>query len=300
MSDREREPGTAIPSPHRSAARSLSALFGRRPRLALSALLVAPVGWLVLVYIVALLLLLITALWTTDSFTGLIVQKWNLENFKQVVMEPLYRTVTLRTLGIALAVTAIDVLIALPVGYYMAKVARPRTQAILVIAFMMPLWAAYLVKAYAWRSIFSDGGILSSLGHSPGLGLAATITTMSYIWLPYVIMPVYAGFQRVPNSLLEAAGDLGAKGWRTFRAVIVPLVWPSVIAGSIFSFSLTLGDYIAIQIVGGSQQLLGTLIYSNVGTGGNMPLAAAIAFIPIVIILVYLLLVRRTGALKNL
>lgn len=289
-----------IQPPPRTAGRRLSSFFGSHKRLSLTVLLAAPLAWLILIYIIALLLLLVTAFWSTDSFTGQVVQEWTLGNFKEVFTEALYRAVTVRTLIIAVSVTVIDVLIALPVGYFMSKVAGPRLRGALVVAFLMPLWAAYLVKAYAWRTIVSPHGLLDSIGVSPGLGVIATIITMSYIWLPYVVMPVYAGFERIPNSLIEAAGDLGAKGWKTFTAVIIPLVWPSVIAGSIFSFSLTLGDYIAVQIVGGSQQLLGTLIYANVGTGGNMPLAAATAFIPIAVILIYLTAVRRTGALKNL
>lgn len=289
-----------IQSPPVTFGRHLSSFFGTHRRLSLAALLGAPLAWLILIYIIALLLLLVTAFWSTDSFTGQVVQDWTLDNFAAVVSESLYRAVTLRTLIIAVSVTVIDVAIALPVGYFMSKIAGPKLRGALVVAFLMPLWAAYLVKAYAWRTIVSPHGLLDSIGSSPGLGLIATIVTMSYIWLPYVVMPVYTAFERIPNSLIEAAGDLGAKGWKTFTAIIVPLVWPAVIAGSIFSFSLTLGDYIAVQIVGGSQQLLGTLIYSNVGTGGNMPLAAATAFIPIAIILIYLTAVRRTGALKNL
>ncbi len=299
MSQTSRAEGR-LPAPPMTASRRLSSFFATHRKLSLTALLAAPLAWLVLIYIVSLLLLLVTAFWSTDSFTGQVVQDWTLGNFTAVFTEALYRAVTVRTLIIAVSVTIIDVVIALPVGYFMSKVAGPRLRGALVVAFLMPLWAAYLVKAYAWRTIVSPHGLLDSLGISPGLGLIATIITMSYIWLPYVVMPVYTGFERIPDNLIEAAGDLGAKGWNTFTAVIVPLVWPSVIAGSIFSFSLTLGDYIAVQIVGGSQQLLGTLIYANVGTGGNMPLAAATAFIPIVVIVIYLTAVRRTGALKNL
>ena len=230
-----------IQPPPSTATRRLSSFFGSHQRLSLTVLLAAPLAWLILIYIIALLLLLVTAFWSTDSFTGQVVQDWTLGNFKEVFGEALYRAVTVRTLIIAVSVTVIDVLIALPVGYFMSKVAGPRLRGALVVAFLMPLWAAYLVKAYAWRTIVSPHGLLDSIGVSPGLGVIATIITMSYIWLPYVVMPVYAGFERIPDSLIEAAGDLGAKGWRTFTAVIIPLVWPSVIAGSIFSFSMHAG-----------------------------------------------------------
>ncbi|MET0726417.1 MAG: ABC transporter permease [Leifsonia sp.] len=261
--------------------------------------------WLGLVYIVALVLLLITAFWSVDSFTGEINQTWTLDNIVTVVTGSLYQTVTLRTVGVALAVTIIDIAIALPVAFFMAKVASARLQRILVIAVLTPLWASYLVKAYAWRSVLSQDGIWEWIvapfgGQTPGYGLPATIITLSYLWLPYVILPIYAGLDRVPDSLLEASGDLGGKTWSTLRLVVLPIIWPAIIAGSIFSFSLSLGDYITVNIVGGANQMLGNLVYTNVGAANNLPLAAAIALIPIVIIFGYLALVRRTGALDNL
>jgi ABC-type spermidine/putrescine transport system permease subunit I len=169
----------------------------------------------------------------------------------------------------------------------------------------MPLWASYRVKAYAWRSVLSQGGIFEWLvepfgGHTPGYGLTATVITLSYRWLPYVILPIYAGLERVPDSLLEASADLGGKSWSTIALVVMPLIWPAIIAGSIFSFSLSLGDYITVNIVGGANQMLGNLVYTNVGAANNLPLAAAIALIPILIIFAYLAAVRRTGALNNL
>jgi len=247
----------------------------------------------------------VTAFWTVDSFTGEIVTDWTLDNIITVVTGSLYQTVTLRTVGIALAVTVIDVAIALPVAFYMAKVATPRVQRLLVIAVLMPLWASYLVKAYAWRSVLSQEGILewllAPLGLStPGYGLTATVITLSYLWLPYVILPIYAGLERVPDSLLEASADLGGRSWKTIQHIVLPLAMPAIIAGTIFSFSLTLGDYITVNIVGGTTQMLGNLVYTNVGAANNLPLAAAIALIPIVIIFGYLALVRRTGALDNL
>lgn len=294
-----------VPAPAGSAARRMSVFLSKRPRLRLGLLLSAPLFWLGLVYIAALAALLITALWTVDSFTGQVSQTWTLDNIVTVLTGALYQTVTLRTVGVALLVTIIDILIALPIAFFMAKVASTRLQRILVIAVLMPLWASYLVKAYAWRSVLSQGGIfewaVAPLGlESPGYGLPAAIVTLAYLWLPYVILPIYAGLERVPDSLLEASSDLGAKTGRTLFSIVLPMLWPAIIAASIFSFSLSMGDYITVNIVGGASQLLGNLVYSNVGAANNLPLAAAIALIPIAIMFVYLAVVRRTGALNNL
>ncbi|NUT57640.1 MAG: ABC transporter permease [Agromyces sp.] len=292
-------------SPRDTVARKGSAFLATHPRARLAFLLTAPLFWLVVVYIVALALLLVTAFWSVDSFTGEITTEFTLDNIIEVVTGSLYQVVTLRTLGVALLVTVIDVLLALPIAFFMAKVASPRMQRVLVIMVLTPLWASYLVKAYAWRSVLSQDGILEWLlapfgGHTPGYGLPATIITLSYLWLPYVILPIYAGLERVPDSLLEASGDLGGKTWPTLRLIVLPLVFPAIIAGTIFSFALSLGDYITVNIVGGASQMLGNLVYTNVGAANNLPLASAIALIPIVIIFGYLFLVRRTGALDNL
>lgn len=301
-----REPATrSVRLPPQTPTRRVSSFLVAHPRFRLALLLTAPLFWLGVVYVVALVLLLITAFWTTDSFTGQIRTEFTLDNIITVLTGALYQTVTLRTLGIALAVTVIDVALALPIAFYMAKVASPRMQRILVVAVLMPLWASYLVKAYAWRSVLSQEGllewVLAPFGlQGPGYGLTATIITLSYLWLPYVILPIYAGLERVPDSMLEASADLGGKTWRTVRHVVLPMIFPAIIAGTIFSFSLSLGDYITVNIVGGASQMLGNLIYTNIGTAGNLPLAAAISLIPIVIIFGYLALVRRTGALDNL
>ncbi|HEU0182425.1 MAG TPA: ABC transporter permease, partial [Agromyces mariniharenae] len=292
-------------SPRDTVARKGSAFLATHPRARLAFLLTAPLFWLVVVYIVALALLLVTAFWSVDSFTGEITTEFTLDNIIEVVTGSLYQVVTLRTLGVALLVTLIDVLLALPIAFFMAKVASPRMQRVLVIMVLTPLWASYLVKAYAWRSVLSQDGILEWLlapfgGHTPGYGLPATIITLSYLWLPYVILPIYAGLERVPDSLLEASGDLGGKTWPTLRLIVLPLIFPAIIAGTIFSFALSLGDYITVNIVGGASQMLGNLVYTNVGAANNLPLASAIALIPIVIIFGYLFLVRRTGALDNL
>ncbi|MGQ7310073.1 ABC transporter permease [Microbacterium arabinogalactanolyticum] len=298
-------PRTPVPVPPRTAARRGSAYLSTHPRTRLALLLSAPLFWLGAVYVVALALLLVTAFWTTDTYTGEIRTEFTLDNVITVLTDGFYQGITLRTVGVALAVTAIDVLLAVPIAYFMAMVASPAMQRALVVLVLTPLWASYLVKAFAWRSVLSNDGILEWLlrplgGHTPGYGIPATIITLAYLWLPYVILPVYAGLERVPNSLLEASGDLGGRSWTTLRLVVLPLAWPAIIAGTIFSFSLSLGDYITVGIVGGGSQMLGTLVYQDIGAANNLPLASAIALIPIIIIFGYLFLVRRTGALDNL
>jgi putative spermidine/putrescine transport system permease protein len=300
-----RRDGAAVPPIRDTAARRGSVFLSSHPRARLWLLLSAPLTWLVVVYIVALVALLITAFWKVDSFTGEIQIDWTFDNIVTVITGSLYHVVTLRTLGVALAVTIIDIALALPIAFYMAKVASPRMQRILVIAVLMPLWASYLVKVYAWRSVLSGEGILQWVLNpfgieGPGYGITATIITLSYLWLPYVILPIYAGLERVPDSLIEASSDLGAKSWSSIRLIVFPMILPAIIAGSIFSFCLSLGDYITVNIVGGASQMLGNLVYTNVGTANNLPLAAAVALFPIVIIFGYLFTVRRTGALDNL
>lgn len=286
-------------------AHRISTNLYSKPKLRLRLLLSAPVTWLGLVYIAALLALLVTAFFTIDSFTGNLVPGFSLENFGNLFTNALYSTVTFRTIGIALAVTVVDVLLALPIAFYMAKVASPRARGILVISILMPLWASYLVKAYAWRSVLSNVGIFAWLLRpigldTPGYSLVGAAITLGYLWLPYVILPIYASLEKVPGSLLEASSDLGAKTWPTLRRIVFPLILPGIVAGSIFSFSLTLGDYITVNIVGGANQMLGNLVYSNVGVANNLPMAAAIAIVPVIIMFGYLSAVRKTGALDNL
>jgi putative spermidine/putrescine transport system permease protein len=285
--------------------RRLAGLLHRRPSLRLAGLLSAPLLWLVVAYLGSLGALFVTAFWTTNEFTGDVVKVFDLGNFQDLVNQSVYRTITLRSVGVAVAVTVIDSLVAFPMAFYMAKVASPRAQRWLVIAVLTPLWAGYLVKAYAWRIMFSGSGVLDWFlspagGHGPGYGLPATIVTLAYLWLPYMILPIYAGLERLPDSMLDAAGDLGAHSFRTFRTVVWPLVFPAVVAGSIFTFSLSLGDYIAVKIVGGRSQLIGNVVYDNVGTANNLPFAAAVATVPVAIMVIYLVAVRRTGALENL
>jgi len=272
----------------------------RHPRLRLGLLLGPPMLWLGVLYLGSLAALFITSLWTVDAFGGNIERVWNLDNYRDLFTIDVYRTITVRTLLIAVAVTVIDALLAFPIALYMAKVASPRLQRALVIAVLTPLWASYLVKAYAWRGMFATGGPLDDLGLSPGYGLVATVVTLSYLWLPYMILPMYAGLERLPNSLIEASADLGATTRTTMRRVVLPVLLPAAVAGSIFTFSLTLGDYIAVKIVGGANQMLGNVVYDSFLTGNNLPFAAAVATIPVVTMLVYLGAVRRTGALDSL
>ncbi len=286
-------------------AHRVSAKLYSNAKLRLRLLIAAPLFWLSLVYVAALLALFVTAFWTMDSFTGEVRVQWNIDNFVQLFTDALYRTVTLRTLGIALAVTFIDILIALPIAFFMAKVASRRMRGILVISILMPLWASYLVKAYAWRSVLSNDGILQWLLRplgldTPGYSLVGAALTLGYIWLPYVILPIFTGLEKVPQNILEASSDLGAKTWSTLRLIVFPMLLPAIAAGSIFAFSLTMGDYISINIVGGATQMLGNLVYTNVGTANNLPMAAAIAMIPVAIMFIYLTAIRKTGALDNL
>ena len=281
--------------------RRLADLFHGRPRLQVGALLAGPVGWLVIGYLGSLAILLIASFWTLGELSGEVERSFTLDNFKTIVDDSVYRTVTLRTVGIAAAVTVTDALLALPLAFYMAKVAKPSRQSLLVVAVLVPLWSSYLVKAFAWRTILSEDGILNwaldPLGLSgPGYGTLAVWLVMSYIWLPYMIIPIYAGFDRIPDSVLSASEDLGAKAWITFRRVIWPLVFPAIVAGSIFTFSLTLGDFIAPTLVS-STQFIGTVVKSTITT--NLPLAAAYSIVPILIMIVYLLIARRLGAFEH-
>ncbi len=277
----------------------------RRPGLRLGLLLAPPMLWLGVAYLGALAALFLTSLWGQNSFTGEIERTWTLDNFRDLFTLEVYRTITFRTLAIAALVTVVDAVLAFPIAFYMAKVASLRVQQLLVIAVLMPLWASYLVKAYAWRGMLSENGLIDWLAapfglQSPGYGMTATIIVLAYLWLPYMVLPIFAGLERLPNSLLEASSDLGAAPGHTLRRVVLPMAFPAVVAGSIFTFSLSLGDYIAVKIVGGANQLLGNVVYDNVGAANNLPFAAAVATIPVVVMLVYLAAVRRTGALENL
>jgi putative spermidine/putrescine transport system permease protein len=273
---------------------------GLGKRLRLSLLLIPPLAWLGVAYLGSLAVLMVSAFWTTNSFTGAVVHTVTGDNLARVLTDELFRAVTIRTVGVALLVTVLCALLAVPLALCMAKVASPRMRLALVVAVTTPLWASYLVKAYAWRVMLSPEGPLQwATGHSPGYGLIATTVTLTYLWLPYMVIPVFAAFDRVPNSLVDASADLGASDLSTLRMVMAPLVFPGIAAGSIFTFSLSLGDYIAVTIVGGKSQLLGNVIYGQLVTANNQPLAAALSVIPLVAIIAYLLAMRRTGALEN-
>ena len=285
--------------------RRLAAWLHARPAAQARLLLAGPVGWMVLAYLGSLFILLLGAFWEKDAFTGQVEPfAWSLDAFEDIVTNDVYRTIALRTIGIAIAVTLTDALLAFPIAYYMARVASPRTRGILIVAVLLPLWAAYLVKVYAWRAILQGNGILewvlTPFGvEAPGLGqLLNSWVVLSYLWLPYMILPIFAGLQRIPESLLEASADLGGRNGTTFRRVILPLVFPALVAGSIFTFSLTLGDYITPDMVSDAK-FIGNVIYDN-SSLGNLPLAAAYSLVPIVIMIGYLLAARRVGAFESL
>ena len=290
-------------APRASPGRRLSTFFFRHPRVSLGGLLTPPLGLFVVVYLGSLVVLFVAAFWTLDPFSGEVLHEFSLDNFEKLLTTEVYRTITLRTVGIAFAVTVTDALIAFPIAFYMARVASPRVRAALVVAVLMPLWASYLVKVYAWRVILQENGVLNwaldPIGLSgPGFGTVATWLVFSYLWLPYMILPVFAGLERIQPSLLEASADLGARGGKTFRRVVLPLAFPAVVAGSIFTFSLTLGDYITPQLVS-STQFIGNVVYANVGVANNLPFAAAYATVPVLIMVVYLVIARRLGAFES-
>jgi putative spermidine/putrescine transport system permease protein len=284
----------------------LSAAFWRRGWLRGTFLLLPPLAWFALLYLTALVVLLISSFWRVDPFTTELVHDWNLDNFTRIFTEPVYRTIAVRTIGIAAAVTITDAIIAIPFAYFMARLASPRTRAALFVLVLLPLWASYLARVYAWRLILAKEGVLNwtlaQLG-LPTVGIAYSNWAMwivfSYVWLPFMILPVYAAMERIPDSYLEASTDLGAKGWRTTRSIVLPLAFPGIVAGSIFTFALTLGDYITPTLVGGaSSQFIGNVVYSSVGIANNVPFAAAYAVVPLAVMGVYLLVARRLGAFE--
>jgi len=296
--------GSTLPRPPGSPLRRLAGAMHRRPRARLASLLAAPMGWLVIAYLGSLFLFLLTSLWSVDSFTGNIVYQPSLANFIELATTEVYRTIAIRTVLMATLVTLTTIVLAFPIAFYMAKLASARTRGLLVVSILLPLWSGYLVKVYAWRLILSESGVLNGilapLGlHGPGFGDVAVWLVETYLWLPYMIIPIFAGLERVPGSLLEASADLGGRTVTTFRRVVVPLVMPAVIAGSIFTFSLTLGDYITPTLVSNTK-FMGNVIYDFLGVAGNTPMAAAYAMVPVVIMILYLLLARRLGAFDAL
>jgi putative spermidine/putrescine transport system permease protein len=292
---------------HRVRRRLGGALWRRRWLKGLS-LLSPPVLAFVLVYVAALAALFVSAFWTVDSFTGELKHVWTFSNFSTLWHDSVYRTVAIRTISIAAAVTITDALIAFPFAYFMARVASGRVRAVLFVLVLLPLWASYLARVYAWRLILNNDGLLNWSLHKAGLpsaGIAYTNTAMwivySYIWLPFMILPVYASLERIPHSYIEASRDLGARGFRTLRTVILPLALPGLVAGSIFTFSLTLGDYITPVLIGGaSSQFIGNVVYDAVNQSSNLPFAAAFAVVPVVVMGAYLVIARRLGAFEAL
>ena len=293
-----------VEPPRRGRLRALSAGLYRHPRAQLGLLLAAPLSWLLVAYLGSLLLFLITSFWSVDSLSGNVVTTPTLKNYIEVVTTPVYRTVAIRTLVMAVLVTATTIAVAFPIAFYMARLASARTRGILLVSILLPLWSGYLVKVYAWRLILSQGGVLNSVlspfGLSgPGYSDVAVWLVESYLWLPYMIVPIYAGLERIPTSLLEASSDLGGRSWITLRRVIVPLALPAIVAGSIYTFSLTLGDYITPTLVSNTK-FIGNVVYDFMGIAGNQPFAAAYAMVPVTIMLVYLLIARRLGAFEAL
>jgi putative spermidine/putrescine transport system permease protein len=286
----------------------LQSWLWRRPWLRALLLLLPPLGWFVLIYLASLALLLVTAFWRINDFTTQIEQVWNLDNFRIILTDPTYRLIIGRTLGLAAAVTVTDALLAFPFAYYMARVASRRTQTLLFAAVLLPLWASYIARVYSWILILNHSGVLNwslqSIGLPPaniGYTNVAMWIVFSYIWLPFMIIPVYAAMERVPQSLMEAAADLGARRWRAVRDVVLPLALPGVVAGSIFTFSLTLGDYVTPTLIGGAGSIfIGNVVYSNVGIANNVPFAAALATVPVAIMAVYLIIAKRLGAFDAL
>lgn len=279
----------------------------RSDRVATAGLLGPAVVWLVLVYIVSLVMLIVAAMYKIDDFTFQATDETTTDNLRTAFTRWDYIWVVIRSGLVATAVTALCLVIALPTAFYIAKVAKPWARRGLIVACLMPLWAGYLVKGYAWKAMLrpegqgADGGFLKSVfGVTPGYGMVAVILALTYLWLPYMILPIYAGLERLPASLLDASSDLGAKPFRTFRSVIAPMLVPSIAAGAIFTFSLSLGDYIMPRLVTeGQVTMIGNLIYATL-LAPNQPLAAAFTLWPLAIIVVFLFAMRRLGAFESL
>jgi putative spermidine/putrescine transport system permease protein len=294
--------------PGRRARLRLTGVLWQRPWLKALGLLILPLAAFGIVYLGALAYLFISSFWTLSSFTATVEHTWTFANYRQIfdTSQP-YLRIAGRTVGIAAAVTLTDALLAFPLAYFMARLASKRTRALLFVMVLLPLWSSYLVRIYAWQTILAHGGAINWGLNKVGLpdqNVAYTNTAMwivfSYVWLPLMVLPVYAALERIPDSYLEASADLGASGAKTFRSVILPLALPGLVAGSIFTFALTLGDYITPLLIGGtSSQLIGNTI-SNFMQEANTPFAAAYATIPMAIVGVYLLIARRLGAFEAL
>ena len=283
--------------------RPISSYLFKRSKVRLIGLLALPMFWSVGVYIVSLFLLLITAFWFVDPFTSLVRPGFTLENFISIFTVQAYLATSLRTLLIALAVTALCILFAVPLGIYMAKIARPWVRNLLAVAITLPLWAGYLVKLIAMRLVFSEQGFfnwaMAPLGiRGPGFSIPIVILTLTYLWFPYMALPVFTAIRQIPTNLFDASSDLGAKGFFTIYRVVLPLIVPAIIAGSVFTFSLSLGDYLAARFTGGKTQMIGSIIASNINL--NPPVAAAFSMVPIAFVVIYLVVARRTGSLERM
>ena len=283
--------------------RPVSTYLHKRPTTRLVALLALPMTWLVGVYIISLFLLLITAFWFIDPFTSKVIPGFTIENFVNIFTVPAYFATSMRTLGIAIAVTVVCIAFAIPLGIFMAKIARPWVRNLLAVAITLPLWAGYLVKLLAMRLTFTEQGlfnwVMEPFGISgPGFGIPVTILTLVYLWFPYMALPVFTAIRQLPLNLFDASADLGAKGWATVSRMVLPLITPAIIAGSVFTFSLSLGDYLAARFVGGKTQMIGSIIASNINL--NPPVAAAFSMVPIAFVVMYLMVARRTGSLERM
>jgi putative spermidine/putrescine transport system permease protein len=295
--------GVTAGAERRSVGRRLADLLYGHPRVQVGTLLSGPIAWLVIGYLGSLVVLLIASFWGVSAISGELQKSFTLDNYKELLDQSVYKDVAVRTVGIAAAATVTDALLAFPIAFYMAKVASPRAKGLLVVAILMPLWSFYLVKVYAWQTMLASDGVinwaLDPIGLSgPGYGSTAVWLVESYLWLPYMILPVYAGLERIPNSMISASEDLGANPWRTFRNVVFPLAFPAIVAGSIFTFSLTLGDYITPTLVSPDTQFIGNVIFSQ--HTNNLPLASAFAVVPIIVMVAYLVIARRLGAFEHL
>jgi putative spermidine/putrescine transport system permease protein len=293
----------------RGARIRLSSTLWRRPWAKGAALLLPPLLGFLIVYVGSLGVLFVSSFWTVDAFTGKLIHIWNVDNFRTIfsTSDPTYLRIAGRTIGIAAAVTVTAAVLAFPLAYFMARVARPRTRTLVFVMVLLPLWSSYLVRVYAWRLILGNDGALNWALGGVGLHLGIAYTNwamwivFTYVWLPFMVLPVYAALERIPDNYLEASADLGAHNRRTFRSVILPLALPGVVAGSIFTFSLTLGDYITPSLVGGAgSNFIGNVVYENVGVNANVPFAAAFATVPVLIMALYLIVARRLGAFEAL
>ena len=296
----------------RLTTRSLSRALYAHPRGRLGLLLGPAVLWLLVFYVVALVILLLTSLWQQDVFTAEIVRKWTLSNYDKVFtgQDGLWLRVYGRTVLLATIVTLVDVALAFPLAWFMARIVAPKWRTLMFIAVVVPLWSSILVRIFAWRTILGGQGLLNQvlvdsgiLSHGSSAFLyneRAIAITWAYVWLPFMVLPIYTALEKIPDSYLEASRDLGANALTTFRRVIFPLAFPGIVAGSIFVFSLTMGDFVAPQLVGGGSQVLGGAIKDRFGVAADFPFGAALASLTLVTLVVFLTITRRTGALENL